>query len=113
MLMSTHDGAVDHRIFIVGVGREMLKNSLPDALYGPTTEPPMDVFPVAVPFGQVAPRHTWAIPKKHPVDKQAVVRRRHAAMAFLSWKQPANPLPLIVAQGVSSRQRHQCQLQNR
>ena len=66
MLMGAHYGAVDHRIFLVGVGRQMLKDPLPDALCRPAAEAPMDVFPAAEPFGQVTPRHTCAVSKEYP-----------------------------------------------
>jgi hypothetical protein len=35
VLMRAHDGAVDHRVFVVGVGREMQKDPLPDSRPGP------------------------------------------------------------------------------
>jgi hypothetical protein len=31
MLVGAHDGAVDHRVFIVCIGSEMLEDPLPDA----------------------------------------------------------------------------------
>jgi hypothetical protein len=38
VLMGAHDGAVDHRVFIVRVGGQMQKNSFPDTSLGPTAE---------------------------------------------------------------------------
>src|SRR5436190_23469577 len=57
VLMSAHDGAVDHRVFIVGVGGEMPEHPLPHPGLGPATEPPMRVLPIAEALGQVAPRY--------------------------------------------------------
>jgi len=36
VLVGSHDGAVDHRVFIVGVGGEVLKQSLPHARFWPS-----------------------------------------------------------------------------
>jgi hypothetical protein len=47
MLMGAHNGAVDHRVFIVGLGREMLKDALPDSGLCPAAEAPMHVLPIA------------------------------------------------------------------
>jgi hypothetical protein len=48
--MGTHNGAVDHRIFVVGIRCEMLENPLPDTALGPTAEPPMHLNSVTEPF---------------------------------------------------------------
>jgi len=47
MLMGAHDGAVDHRIFVVGVCGEMPKHPLPHTSFGPAAEPQVDLCPVA------------------------------------------------------------------
>jgi hypothetical protein len=61
MLMGTHDGAVDHRIFVVGIRCEMLKDALPDAGFGPPAEPPVGVLPVTEPFWQVTQGITGSV----------------------------------------------------
>jgi hypothetical protein len=44
VLMSPHNGAVDHRVFIIGIDREMLKYPLPDPGFRPPAETSVDVF---------------------------------------------------------------------
>ena len=39
VLVGAHDGAVDHRVFVVGARGEMLKHPLPHPAFGPTAEP--------------------------------------------------------------------------
>ncbi len=55
VLMGPHNGAVDHRVFVVEVGGKMLKHPLPDTGFGPTAEASVDVLPVAEAFRQIAP----------------------------------------------------------
>ena len=98
MLMSAHNGAVDHRIFVVGVGREMLKQPLPDTAFGPTAEPQVDLYPVAEPLRQIAPRHPGTITVQHRLHEPPIVRRGHPDRAFASRQQVLDPVPLIVAQ---------------
>jgi hypothetical protein len=43
--MGAHDGAVDHRVFIVGVGRKMLEDTLPHAGGGPTAMTCVHILP--------------------------------------------------------------------
>jgi hypothetical protein len=38
MLVSAHDGRIDHGVFVVGVLGQMLENSLPDSANGPAAE---------------------------------------------------------------------------
>jgi len=102
MLMSAHDGAVDHRVLIVGIGCEMLEYPLPDAGLGPTAEPPMHVLPVAEPLRQIAPRYAGSIAKQHRFDEQPVIRRSHPHMTLTPGQQALDTVPLIVAKAVAS-----------
>src|ERR1700719_2415430 len=61
MLVGAHDGAVDHRIFVVGVCGEILKHPLPYTAFGPTAEPQVNLYPVTEPLRQIAPRHSSTI----------------------------------------------------
>jgi hypothetical protein len=61
MLVGAHKGAVDHRIFVVGVGYKMLKYPLPHTAFGPTAEPPVHLNSVTKPLRQIAPRHPGTI----------------------------------------------------
>src|SRR5207248_605932 len=102
VLMSAHDGAVDDRVFVVGIGREMLEDALPDSGFGPAAKAPMHVLPVAEAFRQVAPGNAGAVAIQNRLDEQAVVRRGHADMALPSRQQLLDPLPLVIAQSVAA-----------
>ncbi len=75
--MSAHDGAVDHGVFVVGIGSEMLKYPLPDAGFGPAGKPCVDLDRVAEALRQIAPRDARTITVEHRLDKQPVVAGRH------------------------------------
>ena len=96
--MGAHNGAVDHRIFVVGVCGEILKHPLPYTAFGPTAEPQVDLYPVTEPLRQIAPRHPGTITIEHGLDEQPIVGRGHPDRAFTSGQQVFDPLPLIVTQ---------------
>jgi hypothetical protein len=50
IVIGTHDRAVDHRVFVVGTGCQMHKDTLPDPGFRPTAKAPVRVFPIAVAF---------------------------------------------------------------
>jgi hypothetical protein len=109
--MGAHNGAVDHRVFIVGVSRKMLENPSPDSVFRPAAEASMDNFPVAEAYRQVAPGPPVAVPVGRRLDKQTVVRRGHAAMTLLSGQQRPDTLPLVASKAEASSGRHEGQLQ--
>src|SRR5205085_8853637 len=87
VLMGAHDGAIDHRIFVVGIGRELLEDALPDTGFGPAGEAPVHVVPVAEPLWQIAPRDAGTVAIQPRFDEPAVVRRGHADMALAARQQ--------------------------
>ena len=82
MLMSAHNGAVDHRIFIVGVGRQVSKNVLPNSGFGPAAMAAVDVLPITKPLGQVTPGNARPVAIEHRLDEQPVVSRRDPDVAL-------------------------------
>jgi hypothetical protein len=73
--MGAHNGAVDHRVFVVGIGREMLENPLPDAGFGPPAESRW-TFPV---FGAA---HKPALrPLPYPIGRNDPARLDDQAFA--------------------------------
>src|ERR1700734_3228442 len=78
VLMGTHNGAVDHRIFIVGVSGKMQEDLLPYTRFRPSAEALMHVLPVTEALRQIAPRHAGAVAVQHRLDEQPVVCRRHS-----------------------------------
>jgi hypothetical protein len=97
-----HNGAVDHRVFVVGVCGEILKYPFPHTAFGPTAEPQVDLCPVAEPLRQIAPRHPSTVPIEHGVHEQTIVCRCYSDRAFAPRQQVPDPLPLVVAQSEPS-----------
>ena len=85
--MGAHAGAVDHRVFGVGVFGQVLEHTLPDAGLGPAAMAAVDVLPVAEPLGQVAPGNPRPVAIQHRLDEQPVVCRRHPHMARVAGQQ--------------------------
>jgi hypothetical protein len=75
--MATHDGAVDHRVFVVGILGEVLENPPPDTGFCPAAEATMHVLPVAEAFRKVTPGDTGTVPVEHRLNKQTIVRCGH------------------------------------
>jgi len=53
--MRPPDRAVDHGVFVVGVGRQVLEQPLPHASLGPAAEAGLHLDPAAEALGQIAP----------------------------------------------------------
>jgi hypothetical protein len=99
VLVRSHDGAVDHRVFDVGVGGEMLENPFPDAGLGPTGKPRVNLDRITKPLRQVAPGNPSAIAVEHCFDEQTVVSCRHSDVAFTARQQVLDTIPLVVTKG--------------
>src|ERR1700722_19191069 len=95
MLMGAHNGAVDHRIFVVGVCCEILEHPLPDTAFGPTAEPPMHLNSVTEPLRQIAPRHprTITIGFCQPVRQLLVIVGRDGYARALCEGMTGDALP--------------------
>jgi hypothetical protein len=74
VLVSAHNGTVDHRVFVVGVGYQMLKYPLPDAGFRPSGKAAVHVLPITEAFGQITPRNAGPVTIQYRLDEQAVVR---------------------------------------
>jgi len=102
MLVSAHDGGVNHHVFVVVIAGQEPENPLENAALGPSVEALIDDLPVAKALGKIAPRDAGAKPEKNGVDEQAIVRRRAANMALAARQNVLDPIPLIVAQCIAS-----------
>jgi hypothetical protein len=101
VLMGAHDGAVDHRVFIVGLGSQMLKDPLTDSRFGPPAEAPV-VLPIAKPLRQIAPRNAGAVAIQHRRDKQPAIARSHSNRPLPTRQQVLDPVPLVVTKSVTA-----------
>src|SRR4051794_26836924 len=110
VLMSAHDGGVDHRVFVVRVVRQVFENLLPNPALRPSAGPRVDRFRIAKPLGQVPPRNAGPVTVQHGLHKQLVVLRRHTDIALPPWQKILDAVPLVVAKGVASHRQLQITL---
>jgi len=101
VLMSPHDGAVDHRVLVVAIGGQVPKDALPYAGFGPAAEPPVRILPVAEALRQVASWYSGTVPVQHRLDKATIVLGGCPDVAQLAGKQVLDPFPLVVAQSIA------------
>jgi hypothetical protein len=102
MLMSAHDGGVNHHVLVVVIVGQEPENPLENAALGPSVEALIEDLPVAKSLGQIAPRDAGAKSEENGFDEQPIVRRRAADMALAARQNVLDPIPLIVAQPISS-----------
>ena len=101
MLVGTHDGGIDHRVFVVGVPGQMIEDHLPHTALGLAGKPSMHDAEVAKPLRQIAPGNARTVAVKNRLDEQTVVRRRPANGTLSPRQKPLNPLPLIIPQPIT------------
>jgi hypothetical protein len=101
MLARSDDGAVDHRVFVVGVGGQVLEHALPHPVLGPTAEPTMGVLPVPEALRQVAPRNAGAVSVEQGFDESAIIAGGDTDIAGFAGKQVLDSLPLIITKCIS------------
>src|SRR5271167_522017 len=107
--MRPHNGAVEHRIFVVGIGGQMLEDLLPDPGFGPPSEPAMGILPVAQALRQITPRDAGAVAIEHCFDEATIVL---SGRANDPPRQPVlDPLPLVLVQSISPHGSAFCQSQ--
>jgi hypothetical protein len=78
MLMGADDGAVDHRVFVVGIRGEMFEDPLPDAGLRPATEAAMRVVPVSETCWQIPPGNAGSVTINDGLNEQSIVSRGDA-----------------------------------
>ena len=76
--MGAHNGAIDHRVFVVRVGAQQGEDCAPYASFGPATPSAVGIVPITEALGKVTPGDTGAVPVYHRVDEPAVIDRRYA-----------------------------------
>ena len=108
VLVGSHDGRVDHRIFVVGVVGQGFEKTLPNAAFGPARKALVGVFPVAEALGQIAPRRARTELPDHSFDKQPVAAITVAAnRARTAWQKFLDPCELAFMRSASSLQTFQ------
>jgi hypothetical protein len=94
--MRSHDGGVDHHVFVVVIIRQQLEDALENPALAPPAETLVDDFPIAKALRKIAPRHARPIPEQNGFHEQPVIRRRAADMAFAARQKILDPIPLVV-----------------
>jgi hypothetical protein len=74
MLMSSDDGGVDHRVFVVRIVSQRLEKTLPYGARRPPREPRVNVLPVAEALGQIAPRRPRAEFPNHRLNEKSIAQ---------------------------------------
>ena len=69
MLVSAHDGGVNHHVLVVVIAGQEPENPLENAALGPSVEALIDDLPVAKALGQIAPRDAGAKPEQNGFDE--------------------------------------------
>src|ERR1700741_800622 len=93
MLVSAHDGGVDHHVFVVVIAGQEPENPPENAALGPSVEALIHDLPVAKALGQIAPRDAGAKPEENGFDEQGIVRRRAAHVPFAAGQNVLDPIP--------------------
>ena len=88
MLVRTHDGGVDHHVFVVVVTRQQLEKALENPALRPPAETLVDDLPITKAFRQIAPGNAGAIAIQNGFDEQPIIRRRAADVAFCRAENP-------------------------
>ena len=102
VLMSPHDGGVDHHVLIVVVGGQHIEDTSKYTARRPPAETLVDNLPIAEPTRKIAPRNTGPVAVKHSLHKQPVVLSRTANVALTARQRVLDPFPLVVSQAVAT-----------
>jgi hypothetical protein len=102
MLMGANNGRVDHHVLIVAVFRQCFENALENTTLTPSSEPLMDVLPITKASRKIAPRDARSVTIENRLDKKPVVCGGRTNMTFATGEKILDPVPLIVAQSISS-----------
>src|SRR5580698_8052969 len=92
VLMSSDDGGVDHRVFVVRIVSQRLEKILPHAALRPPREPRVNVLPVAEALGQIPPWRPQAEFPNHRLNEKAIAQFAIASdMSRTTRQQMFNP----------------------
>ena len=97
MLVGSHDRRIDHGVFIVGIVRQDLEKTLPNAAHGPAGETLVGIAPAAKTFRQIAPRCPHPEFPDHRIDEKTIAQITVATdRAGTARQQMFDPGKLIV-----------------
>jgi hypothetical protein len=97
VLVSAHDGGVNHHVLVIVIARQLLENALENPTLRPSTEALMDDLPITKALRQITPRDASPISVQNSFNEQSVVGRSAAYVAFATRQKILDPVPLVVA----------------
>jgi hypothetical protein len=97
MLVSPHDGGVEHHVFVVVIARQQLEDALENSAFRPAAEALVNDFEITETLRKVTPGNARPIAIQNGFDEQAIIRRRASHMPFPAGQKILDPVPLIVA----------------
>jgi hypothetical protein len=97
VLVSAHNGGVDHHVFVIGIAGQQLENPLENAALCPSAKALVYDLPIAETRWQITPGDARSVSIKNRVNEQAVVRCSAANIAFAAGQKISDPLPLIIS----------------
>jgi hypothetical protein len=86
VLVSPHDGGVDHHVLVVVIARQKLEKALENPALRPPAEPLVDDFPIAKAFGQITPGNAGTISVQNRFHEQPIIRCRATDVAFAAGR---------------------------
>lgn len=96
--MGANDGAIDERLFKIGILRQEREDSMPDTVSRPSGESLVDAVPRAELGGKITPGTARPGNPQHGLNKFSIIGRRTSRIAGLAWQKSGDTLELIIAQ---------------
>lgn len=97
MLVSAHNGGVDHHVLVVGITGQLLEDAFENPALRPAIEALIDNLPITETLGQIPPRNPRSVSVHNGVHKQSIIRCSAADMALAARQKVLDPIPLVVA----------------
>ena len=102
VLVSPHDGRVEHHVLIVVVSGQHVEDTFKNTALRPTIEALPDRLPATKSLGQIPPGAATAVTVEHRLDKEPIVLGRAADVTFTPRQKVLDPVPLIISKGVTT-----------
>jgi|SRR5215211_549414 len=96
MLVRAHDGGIDDQVFEVRTFDQLVENTLPHALLGPSAETLENAVPVAELFWQIAPWGAGASDPENRIDEQPIVLAVPSFVSFFTGNKLLDAPPLRI-----------------
>ena len=96
MLVSAHDGGVDHHVFIVMIARQQLENAFENPALRPPAKALVDNFPIAKTLGKITPGRSRLGDPQNRLEESAMVLGRSSRIARLTRRKVFDLVPLLI-----------------